>query len=211
VPAQAIDAGVTGIANFAQRYGFRDKPARVRFRMLDRRRALLVPDADQDFTVSQDCFARLDLPVSCVFITENEINFLAFPPVADSLVIFGAGYGFDTLAQTHWLRDRSLHYWGDIDTHGFAILDQLRSHFAHVGSFLMDRATLLAHRSQWTEELQPTLRDLAHLNADERALYDDLRWKRLGERQVRLEQERVAFRRIENALAGMSDRSKLDI
>ncbi len=37
------------------------------------------------------------------FITENETNFLAFPPVADALVIFGAGYGWDALARADWL------------------------------------------------------------------------------------------------------------
>ena len=34
-----------------------------------------------------------------MFITENEINFLAFPHVTDSLIIFGGGYGFETLAE----------------------------------------------------------------------------------------------------------------
>jgi len=155
--------------------------------------------------VSQDCFARLEPQASRVFITENEINFLAFPPAADSLLVFGAGYGFNMLAQAHWLHDKTIHYWGDIDTHGFAILDQLRSRFAHVESFMMDRATLVAHRQQWTDEPQPTLRDLPHLNADERALYDDLRWKRLGDRQVRLEQERIGFRRIEEVLAALHE------
>ena len=33
---------------------------------------------------------------------------------------------------------------GDIDTHGFAILDTLRARFDHVESFLMDRDTLMA-------------------------------------------------------------------
>lgn len=42
--------------------------------------------------------------------------------------------------------------WGDIDTHGFAILDRLRRHFPQVRSMLMDRATLLAHEGQWVTE-----------------------------------------------------------
>ncbi len=60
----------------------------------------------------------------------------------------------------------------------------------------MDDATLLAHRELWTEEPEPTQRDWPRLTADERALYDDLRWKRLGDaegQQVRLEQERIGF------------------
>jgi len=203
--AAAIDTSVSGIANFAQRYGFRSKPVRVRFRVLDPRQQLL-GSGDQDLSVTHDCFAQLDLAASRILITENEINFLAFPPMADSLVIFGAGYGFDMLAQAHWLQHKTVHYWGDIDTHGFAILDQLRGHFGHVESFLMDHATLMDHRPQWTEELQPVLRDLSRLDADERALFDALRWKRLGDRQVRLEQERIGFRRIEHALESLRNR-----
>jgi len=96
-----------------------------------------------------DSFIRLQPAVSRVFITENEINFLAFPAVADSLLVFGAGYGFDGLAQAGWLARCQVYYWGDIDTHGFAILDQLRTHIPHARSLLMDRATLLAFEDQW--------------------------------------------------------------
>lgn len=63
-----------------------------------------------------------------------------------------AGYGFDVLSKAEWLSRCCVLYSGDIDTHGFAILDQLRSQFDHVESFLMDRAILLAFESQWGEE-----------------------------------------------------------
>lgn len=46
------------------------------------------------------------------------------------------------------------------------------------------------------------LRDLTRINGDERALFDDLRDNRLG-RQVRLEQERIQFGWIEEALANL--------
>lgn len=62
-----------------------------------------------------------------------------------AMVIFGAGYGFDNLAEARWLGMLEIHYWGDIDTHGFAILNQLRKYFPHAQSLLMDRETLLAH------------------------------------------------------------------
>jgi len=91
-------------------------------------------------------------PVQRVFITENETNFLAFPPACNAIVIFGAGYGWDALSRSRWLNNCSIHYWGDIDTHGFGILDQLRGHFDHVVSFLMDRATLDAHAVFWGSE-----------------------------------------------------------
>ena len=203
LPMDAVDPSARGVAQFAARYGFRDKPVRVRLRFLDPRHQAWVPETDADYTLSAPAFARLDPAVQRVFITENEINFLAFPPVADSLVVFGAGYGFDALAPAAWLHQRRLHYWGDIDTHGFAILDQLRSHFPHALSFLMDRDTLLAHRAQWIPEPQPTQRELPRLDAEERRLYDDLRWRRIAEEAVRLEQERIAYGRVEERVAAL--------
>jgi hypothetical protein len=173
----------------------------VRLRFLDPEHEAWVPGADADYTVTQQAFARLAPDAQRVFITENEINFLAFPPAAGSLVVFGAGYGFEALAQAAWLQKRDLHYWGDIDSHGFAILDQLRAHFPRAKSFLMDRGTLLEHRAQWTLEPQPTQRDLPRLNDDERRLFDDLRWRRLRDEPVRLEQERIAFGHVARAVA----------
>ena len=198
---QAIDPAASGVAQFARREGFLDKPGRVRLRFLDPQHAGWVPGTDADDTVSQPAFAQLDAAVHRVFITENEINFLAFPPTAASLVVFGAGYGFDALAQAGWLQQRALFYWGDIDTHGFAILDQLRAHFGHAQSLLMDHATLLAHTAQWTDEPQPTQRDLPRLSEAERRLYDDLRWRRLRDAPIRLEQERIGFGWVQRAVA----------
>ena len=202
LPAQAIDPGATGTSQFCRRYGFKDKPLRIRFRLLDSRVALLSKACEQDIGVTQSAFERLDLPVSRVFITENEVNFLAFPPLAGSMVIFGAGYGFEVLAGVRWLQQRSIYYWGDIDTHGFAILDQLRAQLPHAHSLLMDRATLLAHASQWGEEPQPQLRDLPRLTGEERALFDALRDNRLRAR-LRLEQERIGFGWLQQALAAL--------
>lgn len=200
LPADAIDTMASGAAQFARRYGFRDKPLRVRLRFLDPEHPAWVSGADADYTVSQQAFARLAPDVRHVFITENEINFLAFPPAAGSLVVFGAGYGFEAIARAAWLQQCGLHYWGDIDTHGFAILDQLRAQFPHAQSFLMDHDTLLVHQAQWTLEPQPTQRDLPRLNEAERRVYDDLRWRRLRDEPLRLEQERINFSRVERAV-----------
>jgi hypothetical protein len=202
LPEAAVDATFSGVGGFCRRYGFREKPQRVRFRLLDASLAPFATATDQDITVTRDTFARLDLGVRRVFITENEVNFLAFPAVPQSLVIFGAGYGFDHLAEACWLHSRNIHYWGDIDTHGFAILDQLRAHFPRVASLLMDRRTLLFHRPLWSVETQPQTRDLPRLNDAERNLYDDLRHNRLGQ-GVRLEQERIGFERLRQALEAL--------
>jgi len=208
LPETAVDARATGLGGFCRRYGFTDKPLRIRFRLLDGSLLHGMDNScprvdaavDPDITLTQAAFERLNLPVQRVFITENEINFLAFPQTPGSLVIFGAGYGFEALAGAAWLRRCELHYWGDIDTHGFAILDQLRAQFPHARSLLMDRATLLAHAQQWGDEPLPLLRDLPRLTSEEAAVFNDLRDNRLRV-GVRLEQERIGFGWLRAALS----------
>jgi hypothetical protein len=196
LPAQAIaaDAPGGGVTKFEQRYGLRGKPVLIRFRLLDGDLHGLT-----DLSVPAAQFASLALPQKRVFITENEINFLAFPPVPDSLAIFGAGYGFEPLAAARWLRERDIYYWGDIDTHGFAILDQLRGRFPQARSLMMDRATLIAHRLLWGREDTPTQRELSRLQPDEASLYDDLRQDRIAP-ALRLEQERIGYAWVQAAL-----------
>jgi hypothetical protein len=199
LPPDAINGTASGVTQFARRYGFRDKPLRVRFRVLDPERAVLPFGGDQDITLDAPSFARLHPNISRVLITENEVNFLALPPFPDSLAIFGAGYGFEVLGTAMWLYQCRLLYWGDIDTHGFAILDQLRAVFPHAESLLMDRSTLLSFRDQWGREDKPTKRELGRLTADEATLYDELRNDRYAS-NLRLEQERIGFNWIETTL-----------
>ena len=199
LPTEEIDATAVGVGGFCRRYGFQDKPLRVRFRILDPKLALLPIKSDQDITVTQETFAQLELPVTKVFITENEINFLAFPDVPEAMVIFGAGYGFENLASVEWMRDRVIHYWGDIDTHGFAILNQLRGFFPDVASLLMDYETLMEHQPLWGVEPSPETGALTRLTAEENALYDQLRRNELGH-QIRLEQEKIGFEWLVEAL-----------
>lgn len=193
LPPAAIATTASGVAQFTRRFGFVDKPVRIRFRVLDPSLPSL-PGCEglPDITLDSASFGKLALPLEQVFITENEINFLAFPQASHALVIFGAGYGWEPLARAQWLHRCHLHYWGDIDTHGFAILDQLRGYFLHAASLLMDQETLLAHRAHWGKEPEPTRQDLSRLSLEEAALYDDLRFDRLQPR-LRLEQERVGF------------------
>lgn len=199
LPPESISADKSGIGQFAARYGFLEKPIRIRFRVLDSTLRLFTDLASPDVTLDADSFAALSLPIRKVFITENETNFLAFPPVANAIVIFGAGYGWDALARATWLTRCDIHYWGDIDTHGFAILDQLRTRLGHVESFLMDRETLVAHDTLWGDEWDQVLHDLPRLRDAERALFDDLRDNRIRP-NLRLEQEKVGFQWVENAL-----------
>jgi hypothetical protein len=199
LPAEAPGSSAALAAaqrTFEARYGLASKPSQVRFRILDERLAI---QGLTDLAVPAREFASLDLPVERVFITENEINGLAFPAVPGSLVIFGLGYGLDRLSEVRWLHRRALHYWGDIDTYGFHILDRLRVLFPDAQSFLMDQETLVEHAPLWVRESNPYDGELPRLSSAERALYDDLRHNRVGER-VRLEQERIPYGWLQRVL-----------
>ena len=64
---------------------------------------------------------------------------------------------------------------------------------------LMDRATLLAHPTQWVTEPSPTTAALNLLTPAEQELYRALGANMFGS-AVRLEQERVSFTALEAAL-----------
>ncbi len=196
LPVDAIDQHATGSAGFEQRYGFLAKPVQVRFRVLDPN---IYIHGLSDLQIPVDDFARLELPVERIFITENIINGLVFPKMKQSMVIFGLGYGLDRLAGINWLKNKKIYYWGDIDTHGFAMLDQVRSYFPQTLSLLMDRSTLLKHKVQWGDEKTPIDRELPHLNEAEYHLYNDLINNRFTE-ALRFEQEKIPYVFLESAL-----------
>ena len=192
LPSEVVDNSRSGSRQFAARYGFLDKPVFIRFRVLDPEIMWGLRPLCSDIAMDADSFSRLCISAKRVFITENEINFLAFPRMSGSIAIFGAGYGWEAMARCHWLHQCAIHYWGDIDTHGFGILDQLRAHFVHTKSFLMDQATLYAHRQFWGIEDYPLRADLLRLTQEERILYSSLRDNSIRE-GLRLEQEYVSF------------------
>jgi hypothetical protein len=183
-------------ADLAARYGFCGPPSTVRFRFLGAQRW---PPGLSELTGRIDELADHAPAVSRVYVVENEMTYLAFPPVDDAVVVLGGGYGVSRLAGLPWLREMELHYWGDLDTHGFAILDQLRHAWPHTRSLLMDRRTLLAHEALWVREPKPVNALLDRLCADETDLYRDLVEGTLGG-AVRLEQERVGFGWVADAV-----------
>ncbi|BBO87100.1 Wadjet anti-phage system protein JetD domain-containing protein [Desulfosarcina ovata] len=201
LPPQGLDATISGMSKhgFERKFGLYYDPPLVRLRLLD---PALVSAGFADLTVPLADLARNDMGARNVFITENKINGLAFPPVAGALVIFGLGYGVDMLPEIPWLANRKIFYWGDIDTHGFAILSQIRRHLPQVQSILMDRRTLLDHRPLWGNEsaVKRHTGRLTHLTSEEAALYEDLINNCLGT-NLRLEQERIRFSALLEALS----------
>jgi hypothetical protein len=207
LPDSAINRDVTGFSahGFERRYYLLYEEQSIRFRILDKKLAFLGVATDISLPAAQ--FNALNFPCKKVFFTENKTNSLCFPDVADSIVVFGGGYGISALKEASWLRDKEIFYWGDIDTHGFSILSQLRGYFPHVHSIMMDIQTLRAFKTQWVEEEEEKRcrTELSNLTCDEWQVYSDLRDNIHGDR-VRLEQEKISFSYLCLTLQGTLER-----
>ena len=171
--------------------GIRREPSLLRFRLLDpeARRAI---GGLGDITAPAEEIAQLMLPLQRIFIVENLQTGLAFTDLPGSAVLMGLGYAVESLDIISWLRSLPVYYWGDLDTHGFAILNRLRCYLPEAHSILMDEATLLDHRDMWGHEEKPVGAELPLLVGEERDLYHDLCRHRWGSR-LRLEQERISW------------------
>ncbi|NQW72075.1 MAG: hypothetical protein HQ453_05040 [Actinobacteria bacterium] len=188
-------------SDFAGRFGFRGKPEYVRMRALDGE----LLGGFTELTVRVDELAARPPTQGTVVIVENDTTYLALPAGMDAIAICSGGYAVSRLAGLPWLAHRQVIYWGDIDTHGFAMLSQLRASLPRAASLLMDRATLLAHEGQWVREPKPTNARLPGLDEAEHGLYVDLIEGRFGE-AVRLEQERISFSPVREALDSLLSR-----
>jgi hypothetical protein len=118
------------------------------------------------------------------------LTYLSVDVPDDGIVIWGKGFEVDRVGRLPWLADAEVVYWGDIDTHGYVILDRLLAWLPQTRSILMDLQTLLAHRERWVTDDRPTTSALRRLTTTEHELYTHLVGDVFG-RKVRLEQERI--------------------
>ncbi len=133
-----------------------------------------------------DVLINTSLPSKRILIVENKQSGLALPPLADTIAVFGGGLNV-AWVKAVWLRDKQVGYWGDIDTWGLAILSEVRKWLPHVCALMMDKDTLLTHRTQITHEPTPAPVCPENLTAEEMALFDALTQGEWAE--SRLEQE----------------------
>jgi hypothetical protein len=172
--------------------GLRPLPSFVRLKVLDDRLRARIGGL-RDLAVPVDDLSHLDLPAKCLFVVENLQTGLAFDDLDDALVVMGLGYGVDALHKLRGVQQAAVFYWGDIDTHGFAILNRARGHVPRLKSLLMDEETLRRHKDLCAEEpSQHGAESLPNLTAEELALYRELKVQKWG-RCLRLEQERIPW------------------
>ncbi|HJG80651.1 MAG TPA: DUF2220 domain-containing protein, partial [Brevibacterium senegalense] len=142
--------------------------------------------------------AGLPLRPRLVLVSENLESMLALPGWDGVIAVHGSGYAVSVLERVEWLRNVPILYWGDLDSHGFAILHRLRTHLPQVTSVLMDEQTLVDHRDLWVREEKPHRGEFDTLTGQEARALARVR----AEGDVRLEQERIPW---EVALARLED------
>lgn len=188
---RAVLASMLGVGGSARAFvadlGLRSKPEFVRLRAGP---DIGLPAPLSEIAVRVDELARWGLRPQSALIVENETTYLSVPVPQRGMVLWGKGFEVDRIGRLPWLAGVPVAYWGDLDTHGFAILDRLRAWLPHATSVLMDRETLWGHRDRWVREASPARSRLTRLTTAEGDLYEDLVTDRHGE-QVRLEQERI--------------------
>lgn len=211
-----------GFRGFLQRWTFKYKPDMVRVRLLDPSllSGFFMPGYERPIELSLELSAlkELDGPFKHVIICENEVSCLALPRISNTIALFGSGYAALMLAFVPFMHTRDIIYWGDIDTHGFDILNRLRQSLLevrleltlqrygsyhpdfsckdlNVRSMFMDQITLLSYQDNWVTEDKTVVRPMPALRRAELECYEDLISNKHG-RNLRLEQEYIPFAQV---------------
>ena len=192
--------GDTSERDFFPLCGLKPLPYPIRMRVLDQEIRNKIGGLS-DISAPCDELAALNLSVSSVFVVENLQTGLAFPDMPGTVVIMRLGYNVDVLARLPWIAKARCMYWGDLDTHGFAILNRARTYLPHLQSLLMDEETLLSHKALWVDEKQQNAAEELPLLTDaEQAVYRGIKQHLWGQ-NIRLEQERIAWDYAWNSLS----------
>ena len=134
-----------------------------------------------------------------VLIIENEQTALSLD-FRDVPIFLALGYGVTLLESLPWMKEKRILYFGDLDTHGLAILAECRRLFPQTESVLMDLPTFERWCAFAVTEPKGAEPSPEHLTPEERALADVLSAGRL-----RLEQERIPLGTVREALLRVLD------
>ncbi len=183
--------------SFEATFGLKTKPDFVRFRSLFDNMILPFSKISlnecqillEDFSKLDDSFLN---QIKNIFIIENEMVYLTFPKVQNSICIWGQGYKVNILNKIEWFKSKNLFYFGDLDEHGFDILSTYRLYYPKTKSFCMNKNVLdyfsefLVAGKELTADRIPD-----NLTESERECFTILR--NANNCKNRLEQERISI------------------
>ncbi len=188
--------------SFEESFGLKTKPCSVRFRSLSEKVSLPFSTTNlSECQIPIKDFENLDKDFSNqiknIFIVENEMVYLTFPKISDSICIWGHGYTVNSLNNVEWFNSKKIYYFGDLDEHGFDILSSYRRFYPNIQSFCMEK-------SDWNKHLQYAVvgkklessRIPENLIAEENEVFQIIR----NSTQNRIEQERISVSYIQEKL-----------
>lgn len=150
-------------------------------------------------TVWVDGRELMDLQVAAshLLVIENEQPAYVALNMPGTIIVAGCGYDLGWL-RAPWVSCLTIGYWGDLDSHGFDMLELAREYQPLIQSVMMDRETLEAHPHASLEpEGAPVSR--GRLTMDEAQVLATLRARPVAQR--RLEQEKLPAQFIHARLA----------
>ncbi len=154
------------------------------------------------FKISQEELYLKDLPCDNILVVENEQSGYMLPTLRNTIAIFGCGKNL-AWSKADWLKSKKkIFYWGDLDSHGFAMLANFRENVgSRVQSILMDRKTIELHlEGRVNEPSSETSIKINQLTDDEQNALKFLQSSELN----RLEQEKLegeyVFHKLKSAL-----------
>jgi len=160
----------------------------------------------RDIEAPVEELATLALSPRAIIVVENKDTGLCLPDISGAVAVIKLGNAVSLVQRLPWLRELPVLYWGDVDTHGFAILAQARKTLGNVRSVLMDEQTVRDHLDRLVDEPMHTRRlDRELLHAGELQVYERLLSGDWGA-SVRLEQERLTWpTALEQVLSALSN------
>ncbi len=183
---QTLVRGLVVAATGQDELGLSAPPSLTRVLVLDPR---LRPGGLRDLAAPATDLKSWDVRPDRVIIVENLQSLLPLPDAPGVVAVHGGGAAVDVVTALPWVRGAEVTYWGDLDSHGLAILDRARIRLPEARSVLMDVGTLHAYRDLCVVEPVPSVAEMPRLTGDEQALRTELAV--LG--QLRLEQERIPW------------------
>lgn len=199
---QSLTEKSDSAVSFEDTFGLKTKPCSVRFRSISEKVSLPFSTTNlRECQIPIKDFECLDKEFSDqiknIFIVENEMVYLTFPKVPNSICIWGHGYTVNSLNNVKWFNSKKIYYFGDLDEHGFDILSSYRRFYPNIQSFCMEK-------SDWNKHLQYAVvgkklessRIPENLIAEENEVFQIIR----NSTQNRIEQERISVSYIQEKL-----------
>jgi hypothetical protein len=180
LPAQSIS---NNEKDFSSRYFLKKVSIYTQIRILDDELKTYLGYDDISLTI--DDAAWLKWTPQNVFLIENQICYLTFPKLKNSVAIFGEGFKSRLSKHLPWLEKTNLYCWFDLDAAGFEMLNMIKEHYPNAKSLLMDNNTYSKFSNFAVHNLSRK-KELRFLSNEERMMYDFLITS-----SKRLEQERI--------------------